>query len=606
MLSSPKSVARTLQRSGRSGHSFHEKTKARIIVLDRDDLVECSVLLKSAVEKKIDRIHIPVNCLDVLAQQIFGIALERKITINELFKLVRSSYCYKELKKQDFLQIIEYLAGKFVSLEDRHIYARIWYDEETGMIGRKGKLGRVIYMTNIGTIPDESYITVKIGEQIIGKLDEGFLEKLKPGDVFVLGGNTYEFKFARGMVAQVRASANRPPTVPRWFSEMLPLSFDLANDIGRFRKLMNEKFCLKKPKNEILEFINNYLYVDNKAANAIYEYFYEQFQYSVIPFESRIVIEHTKDHFGNLLVFHTLFGRRVNDCLSRAVAFAVSRTEHKDIEIGINDNGFYLRCQQKIDIMKSFRKIKSEELRKVMEYAIENSEIFKRRFRHCATRAMMILRNYRGVQKRVGRQQVSSQILLSALKQIDPNFVILKEAKREVLEDLMDIENTRLILEKIEKKSIKIEETHTDIPSPFSFNLVMQGYTDILKMEDRIEFLKRMHNNVLAKISLKKDADKEILEKATEPFNESYEDIFESMQKKESSKKEQEIEELKSMAWNLKKVPMFAKEEIIKLIEGDNEIRDDVAEAMNKYKKQIEETWPEKLREFVFKKLKMK
>ena len=95
-------------------------------------------------------------------------------------------------------------------------------------------------------------------------------------------------------------------------------------------------------------------------------------------------------------------------------------------------------------------------------------------------------------------------ILMAALKRIDPDFSILKEARREVLEDLMDIENTKKVIQGIEDGKIKIEQIFTDMPSPFAFNLIVQGYTDILKMEDKIEFLKRMHNNVLAKISLKK------------------------------------------------------------------------------------------------------
>jgi ATP-dependent Lhr-like helicase len=504
LLSSPKSVARALQRIGRSGHQLHEKAKGRLLVMDRDDLIECAVLLKSAIEKKIDKIHIPTNCLDVLAQQIIGIALESKIHTEELYELIKQSYCYKDLSRKDFNQIIDYLAGKFISLEDRHVYAKIWHDEETKMIGRKGKMGRVIYMTNIGTIPDETFITVKIGSQAIGHLDEAFVEKLKPGDIFVLGGETYQFKFSRGMVAQVIASSNRPPTVPSWFSEMLPLSFDLANDIGRFRKLINEKFCANKNKEEIINFILDYLYVDKNAAEAVYQYFYEQFNFSEIPSNTRIIVEHTKDVRGNVIVFHTLFGRRVNDCLSRAVAFAISRTEHKDVEIGINDNGFYVRSDKKFDLMKAFNRIKSDELRKVMEFAVERTEVMKRRFRHCASRALMMLRTYKGQQKRVGRQQVGSMILMSALKRIDENFSILKEARREVLEDLMDIENTKKIIKEIENKSIKLEEIHTDMPSPFAFNLIVQGYTDILKIEDKIEFLRRMHNNVLAKISLRK------------------------------------------------------------------------------------------------------
>lgn len=502
LLSSPKSVARALQRCGRSGHRLHETAKGRLLVLDRDDLVECAVLLKAAIEKKIDKIHIPINCLDVLAQQIDGIALQEKIHINDLYKLIRQSYCYKDLRREDFKEIIDYLSGKYISLESRHIYAKIWHDEETGMIGRKGKMGRVIYMTNIGTIPDESFITVKIGTQTIGKLDEAFLEKLRPGDVFVLGGSIYQFKFTRGMVAQVVASSGRPPTIPRWVSEMLPLSFDLALEIGRFRRLMSEKFCSGRTKEEIIEFINNYLYVDKNASNSIYEYFNEQFKYATIPSDKRIIVEHYTDERGKHVIFHTLLGRRVNDCLSRAVAFAIGRTQHKNVEIGINDNGFYIRTSNKVNVMQAFKLLKEKDLRKVMDMAIDDTEVLKRRFRHCASRALMILRTYKGKRKRVGRQQVSSMILISAVKRISQNFAILKEARREVLEDLMDIQNTSKILKQIEEGKIKLDEITTTIPTPFAFNLIIQGYSDILKMEDKLEFVKRMHDMVKAKIAL--------------------------------------------------------------------------------------------------------
>ena len=596
-LGSPKSVARTLQRIGRSGHRLHDTTKGRIIVLDRDDLVECAVLLKSAVDRKIDKIHIPANALDVLAQQIDGIAIADKIHINELFKLVKQSYCYKDLDKKDFMEVIDYLSGKYISLEDRHIYAKIWYDEATGMIGRRGKMGRVIYMTNIGTIPEETAVVVKVGEQAVGTIEEAFLEKLRPGDIFVLGGQVYQFKFSRGMVAQVSASANRPPTVPSWFSEMLPLSFDLALEIGRFRRLMSERFCLNKSKEEILLFINNFLYVDQNAANSIYEYFFEQFNYATIPSHSRIVVEHTHTEMGKYVVFHSLYGRRVNDCLSRAVAFAIARTEHRDVEIGINDNGFYIASQKPINVMKAFKLLKSTELRKIMNMAIDKTEILKRRFRHCAMRALMILRQYKGHTKRVGRQQVASQILINAVKRISPDFSILKEARREVLEDLMDIENTRLVLEGIEQKKIQLEEIHTSMPSPFAFNLVIQGYTDVMKIEDKIGFVRRMHKNILAKLSTKKGIDKEALREF------DYHEEWNKIVKKAEEQKDEEKEKLKQQAWNLKMVPIFARQEIVELIDGKDEASERLVDAVHKYKKEIEKDWPEEVKKFVFEKV---
>lgn len=89
LVTSPKSVSRALQRIGRSGHKLHEKSKGRILVVDRDDLVECSLLLKNALEGKIDKIHIPKNCLDVLAQHIYGMAIEHPWDIDHAFHVIK-------------------------------------------------------------------------------------------------------------------------------------------------------------------------------------------------------------------------------------------------------------------------------------------------------------------------------------------------------------------------------------------------------------------------------------------------------------------------------------------------------------------------------------
>ena len=486
---------------GRSGHALHDTVKGRLIVLDRDDLVECSVLLKSAIEKKIDKIHIPENCLDVLAQQIFGMAIQHIWNVDDLLKLIKQAYPYRDLQRKDFDEIIKYLAGEYASLENRYIYAKIWYDSKTKNIGKRGKMARVLYMTNIGTIPDEASIKVKIGEQVIGSVDEGFLERLKRGDIFVLGGSTYQFLFSRGTVAQVKAVPEKNPTVPSWFSEMLPLSFDLANDIQKFRRYVEDLFVNKKIKEEIVKFINEYLYLDDNAANAIYEYFNEQYLYSEVPNDKKLLIEFYHDEKNKkYAVFHSLYGRRVNDVLSRAVAYAIAKIQKRDVEIGINDNGFYLSSYQNMQVLRAFELLTPENLEEVMKRAIEKTEVLRRRFRHCAMRALMILRSYKGRVKRVGRQTVSSMILLKAVKAIDNDFSILKEAKREVLEDLMDIENAKKVLTEIKSGKIEVKQIHTTLPTPFAFNLVLQGYTDVMKMEDKIEFIRRMHDMVLAKI----------------------------------------------------------------------------------------------------------
>jgi len=112
----------------------------------------------------------------------------------------------------------------------------------------------------------------------------------------------------------------------------------------------------------------------------------------------------------------------------------------------------------------------------------------------------MILRNYKGRTKTVGRQQMTSFFLMSALNKISKDFPILKEARREVLEDLMDVNNTKKVLEWIKDSKIKIEKINTKLPSPFALNLILQGHVDLMKIEDKVEFLKRMHEEHLKEI----------------------------------------------------------------------------------------------------------
>ena len=477
---------------GRAGHRLHENPRGEFIVLDRDDLVECGILMKEMIEGKIDRAEIPKNCLDVLAQQMFGMAISKVWDVEEMLSVVRKSYCYKNLTKEDFFDIVSYLAGDY-ALEHRNVYAKIWYDEKTQQIGKKGKLARVIYMTNIGTIPEEGFINVVVGSgeengKIVGKIDESFLERMKRGDVFVLGGQKYQYLYSRGMKAYVRANISRNPTIPSWFSEMLPLNFEVALSIGRFRKLVKERL---EDKEKGIGFIKEFLYCKEHIAEEIYNYFEEQEKFSCVPDEKTLVVEKFRED-KEYLIFHSLYGRRVNDALARAYAFAAARFYSRDVEMGINDNGFFIAGQE-LNEDKIIRAVRSDNLREILKEAIEKTEVLRRRFRHCASRALMILRKYKGREKSVGKQQVHSGFLFIAAKKISNEFPILREARREVLEDLMDIKNAEQVLKWIEEGKVKITKITTPLVSPFGLNLMMQGRSDLIKMEDRAAFLKRMH-----------------------------------------------------------------------------------------------------------------
>jgi len=508
LLGSPKASSRALQRIGRAGHKLHETAKGRFIVLDRDDLVECSVIQKEMIEGKIDKIQFPKNCLDVLSQQIYGMAIYKIWKIDEILKRIRKSYCYSNLTKKDFLSVISYLSGEY-NLEKSWVYGKIWYDSKEKKIGKRGKLARVIYMTNVGTIPEESFITVKLspsGEKI-GVIDESFLSRMKKYDVFVLGGKKYSFQYTKGMNLYVRNETRKSPTIPSWFSEMLPLSFESALEINKFRKEIKEKFKSKKNKKEIINFIKKYLYIDEKIALEIYNYFNQQNEFSEIPHTNLITIEKYIDERDNkkYILVNSMYGRRVNDALSRALGYIIGNSrkiEKRDVEIGISDRGFYL-ASENTDIEKAIEELTNSDLKEILKIAIEKTDILTRRFRHCATRSLMILRNYKGVSKSVRKQQMKSHFLIHAVKKISEEFPILNEAKREIFEDLMDIKNTQKILELIKKGEIKINVDYVKIPSPFALNILLQGHMDTMRMEDKQDFLKRMHQVYVDEIKKK-------------------------------------------------------------------------------------------------------
>ena len=519
-IGSPKSVSRLLQRIGRAGHSLHKISRGRIICLDRDDLVECAVMVKKSKEYWLDRFNMPRNCLDILAQHLVGMALEKKWNIDEAYQLVKKAYPYRNLSYEKFLDVLKYLAGYFHTLEDFNIYGKIWLDLNEKKFGRKKKT-RMIYMLNSGIIPEEIKIVVKTIEgKFVGFIEESFLERLSFGDVFVLGGKTYEFIKSVKNIAYVKEVKEKRPTIPSWFSEQLPLNFDLAVEIGKFRGKVFEMFEKKEKNKRIFNFIKKYLDVENDVAKEIFDYFYLEYKFLKMhnvknfPSDRVILIENVIDEKNQNIVFHTLYGRRVNDALSRAFAYALSNYIGKSVGIAINDNGFVLiiprnghkwisifeRKKEKIvDVNEVLNLVNSQNFEELLKKSLINTELIKRKFRHVATRSFMILKKYNDHEVSLEKQQMNAERLLRIVKEI-PNFPILEETYREILEDFMDIENAKEILRKIENKEIKIEIINTDIPSPFAHNLFVLSESDVVLMEDRRKLLLELHRKIVERI----------------------------------------------------------------------------------------------------------
>jgi ATP-dependent Lhr-like helicase len=279
---------------------------------------------------------------------------------------------------------------------------------------------------------------------------------------------------------------------------MLPLSFDSALEINKFRTSIADKFKNKVKKQEIIQFIKEYLYLEDKTAESIYNYFYEQFNYFEIPNSNILLVERYNSQ-KNYLIFHSMYGRRVNDALSRAIGFMLGRAGGRDVEMGINDNSFYI-AGEKMNLDKVMNFLTPANLEEVLREAIEKTDVLARRFRHCATRSLMILKTYKGQTRTVGKQQMKSHFVLAAVKKLSLEFPILREARREVLEDLMDIENAKIVLGWIKEGRMKMKIRETSLPSPFALGIIMQGQSDMIRIEDKQAFLKRMHELHLKEI----------------------------------------------------------------------------------------------------------
>ncbi|MEM0174192.1 MAG: ATP-dependent helicase, partial [Sulfolobaceae archaeon] len=500
LLSSPKSVSRLLQRIGRAGHHIRSISKGRIVVVDRDDLVECTVLAKLARERKIDKIHIPKNPLDVLTQLIVAASLISTINKDKLYEVIKRAYNYWELSKEDYENVINYLAGRY-ELENQKVYSKIrLYDD--GNI--KMKMGaRMIFLGNSGTIPDEAKIPVFTEDKkYVGNLEEEFVEILTPGDIFVLGGRTYEFVTSRPNMVIVRMAEGQRPTVPSWYSEMLPLAYDSAIEIAKFRGLIAKMIMEGISAEKIINYIQKEYEISKSAAQSIYTYIYEQYLFTggIVPSDELLLIEiYDDEEDRRYFIFHTLVGRRTNDALSRAVAYVVSKDLSKDIRISVTDNGFAIILPDLIDynIEDVFNKLEVNELYNVLSNVILRTELLKRRFRHCAERSFMILKRYKGRETSIDRRQVNSEVLLSVIKEIK-DFPILKETIREILEDYMDIKHAMEVLSKIKNGEIRVVKIGPNsVPSPFAHNIILKEYADIVLAEDKRRLLKELHERVI-------------------------------------------------------------------------------------------------------------
>src|SRR5690348_17272443 len=317
-VESPKSVARGLQRIGRSGHSLGEISRGRIFPKFRADLLESAVVAQRMREGLIEETQIPRNPLDVLAQHIVAICADEEIEVAELHSLVRRAYPFAELSRAQLENVLDMLAGRYPSDEFAELRPRIVWDRTAGVIrGRQG--ARRLAVTNAGTIPDRGLFGVFIadGGGRVGELDEEMVYEARAGQTFLLGASTWRIEEITRDRVLVSPAPGIPGAVPFWKGEGVGRPYELGEAIGRASR---ELTGLSDGK--ALEALRSDYMLDERAARNLLTFLREQEAATgVVPSDRALVVERFRDEIGDWrLCVLTPFGSRVHAPWSMALS----------------------------------------------------------------------------------------------------------------------------------------------------------------------------------------------------------------------------------------------------------------------------------------------
>ena len=490
-LGSAKSVSTLLQRVGRSGHQIGSTRNGRIIVTDPDDLLECAAQAILANGGNIERLSIPNAPLDVAVQHVYGMAVIGPIAESTVADTICRAWPYRNLTEERFEEILAYLAADEESLKAQHVYPRIWRDVngppederhrtefEVGeaIMGSRGRLARMIYYTNVGTIPDDLACQVRTLEEDewVGELDDAFLDAIDPGDVFVLGGDRFAFRYRKGGTLYVERT-EQPATVPSWQSERRPTTSHLADGTRSLAATVEAALTDGGP-GRARRVLREHGVLSDDVVRSLVRELEREAEVGLVT-DKRISIEEVID--GSVArrryFVRTRVGGGVNEALARLVAEQGRQRTDASIPVAFGDAGFALSVPTncRLDVAGTIQRFAEEDIEERLRRAVRQSELFERYFRINAVRSLLVLRQYGKRERTPAEQQFKSDLLLRVTEDL-PACPPLDETYRELLEDRFEIDRLRELLDDIEAGRVVIEhETRAD-PSEAAAGLIRQ------------------------------------------------------------------------------------------------------------------------------------
>ena len=474
LMGTPRGVSRTIQRLGRSGHRVDGVASGVLVPLSLPDLLECIALRRAASEGKLDDLKMVRAPLDVLAQALLGMAVEREWGLDEAFDTFRRSGPYRDLPRSDFDAVTGYLAGGgavlggYRSDAGNPFYGKIIVGHGRFRVAST-KAARQYFM-NIGTISDDYLVRVVMrNNRRLGEVEEGFISGLQPGDAFSIGGRAVTLERLHENTAIVRPSTGERVKTPRWGNNRISLTARLAAEERALRRDIRNAWEHGGERECRRVLIGNWR-VPRDLMNRVVFYVERQTRAAPVPAADPVQVERIVKGQTQLLIFHTIAGRAIN----RSLAWVAGRRLGEGAgSVGSNfdDHGFLLSISAKAacDEPSLRRAIAPANFESDLRHALEDTETLGRRFRPIAEIGQLLARRtWRGPQNRRAASWNGS-LLYQTFKRHEPDHPLLRETIREMMEDELD--SAAAAREAVRIFTARWEIVDLDKPSPFALPL---------------------------------------------------------------------------------------------------------------------------------------
>ena len=282
------------------------------------------------------------------------------------------------------------------------------------------------------------------------------------------------------------------------------MSYDLGLEILSFQRELLERFR-DGGRPAVRVWLREFP-IDEHSVRAIARLYDEQLRYAgpeSVATDDRLVIEEVRDRqeYERRYHVHSVYGRQFNDGFSRLLAYRIAQAATANVQVAVADNGFTLSMplNRKVDVERIVANLDPGEVRADLRASLEGTDLLERYFRINATRALMILKRYKGYEKSASEQQFNADMLLSFADDLD-RFAVMEETYREILEDKLDVDAIEDFLGAVQTDDIDVVHHRVDSPTPRAFGLATLSASDVVLAEDESAVLQEFHQRVLEEI----------------------------------------------------------------------------------------------------------